>query len=129
MSARATTVSEPALRDFFEGRSEALAHAIELSGERGDVSHYGIFPLEEKLIVIPDHLVRVCDSFLAGEVGPLHLEAIAFTLLASEWFDFDARTSEGALVSEVLNQWSAPEINLPITWENVCEWRSLLRGG
>jgi hypothetical protein len=54
---------------------------------------------------------------------------VGFLLIGSDEFEYDGDTEDGARVAEVAADWSAPEINWPLTLENVREWRSFLGTG
>lgn len=76
------------------------------------------------------HLVRLCEGFLAGELNAEQLEAIAFFLVGSDHFIWDTDIEDGALVADVLFDWSTPEINYPMTPDNIEAYRAgLLEGG
>jgi hypothetical protein len=83
---------------------------------------------EEKKIRTTD-LLRLCDDYLAGSLGASDLEAIAFFLIGSDHFWWDTDELDGALVAEVLFDWSAPEINYEITLDTVQRCRGRLVDG
>lgn len=70
-----------------------------------------------------NHLVRLCDAVLAGDIEPSHLETVGFCLIASDRFDWPYDTPEGDRIAEVIHAWSAPEVNYPLTAHNVGQWR------
>jgi hypothetical protein len=83
--------------------------------------------------VSPETLVPICDDFLAKKISGADLEEIARLLLShpahdgfnSEWTpesDYDER------VERVLVEWLAPEVDCPLTPENVRLLRSFLLG-
>jgi hypothetical protein len=75
------------------------------------------------------HLIRLCDAVLSEELEPQSLEAIAYCIIASDSFFYDADSSDGQLVSETLSRWDSPEINFPLTIANVRQFRERLLGG
>ncbi len=107
------------MRDFFLGRGTARELSREL--ERSvipigpDDWAHPVEPMSESSVVEPDHLARVCAAVVGGELRPEWLQSKGFCLLSSDAFDWDADSSPGALVVGVLDQWSAPEINIPLT--------------
>ena len=120
---------EAVLRDFFEGKVDAPDLARDISGSfdlSRDVERFSIVDMEGDFLVEPRHLKRVCDAYLQGDLKEGDLKSIGFTLLASDAFEIRGYTDEGAKVAEVANDWAVPEINLPITRENVLHWRRLL---
>lgn len=86
-------------------------------------------PTGAPLHVSPAHLVRVCDAILASRCEPTILRDVGFLLIGSDAFEYDSDTEEGARVAETAADWSAPEINWPLTLDNVREWRSFLDTG
>jgi len=121
---------EAILRDFFAGACDTAALAADLVDALVHVSPTEIrHPIEDMLepfVVGPLHLARVCDAVLSQELRPDALRAIGFCLVASDSFEWDSDTPAGARVAEVAHDWSAPEINRPLTLRNVEHWRAHL---
>jgi hypothetical protein len=123
---------EQTLRDFMAGtgtvaelRSD-LEHAIV---ERGHGSYeHPIVPMVDAFELTPEHLVRLCDAVLAGELPPESLEPIGFCLIASDRFDWEDGAGRGALV-DTLNDWSSPQINYPLNSSTVAKFRHRLLTG
>jgi hypothetical protein len=69
------------------------------------------------------HLVSLCDAFIEKELSPDDLNTVAFALLASDTFDWD-----DDITSEVLSDWSAPEINYELNAETINMHRTWLLG-
>jgi hypothetical protein len=123
---------ESVLRDFFVGKVAAsdLARDLDTGHSQGKgVEHYSVGEdLVGEFRVSPVHLVKVCDAFLAGNLSDRNLKSIGFMLMSSEHFRWAKDGEE--VVSRVADEWAVPEINDPITVENVQKWRRLLiRGG
>jgi hypothetical protein len=123
---------EAVLSDFFSGHlsvTELLADLVGTVTVRGDIHEHRISESEGSFEVVPAHLVRVCDAVLAGDLPPSTLEAIGFCLVASDYFKYDTDTQDGDLVAQTANEWSSPEINYPLTMENVVKFRERLITG
>ena len=60
---------------------------------------------------------------MSKTLPPASLTAVAFALLASDAFWWDDE-----VISEVVADWSAPEINYPLTEEALAMYRGWLRG-
>jgi hypothetical protein len=84
--------------------------------------------MAEEFEVRSTHLVKVCDAILDGSVHAELLEAIGFCLVASDAFHWDTVSPDGERVADVAYDWSAPEINYPLTLPNVAAWRRRLLG-
>jgi hypothetical protein len=67
-------------------------------------------------------LVSLCDSVLSGEFPPQGLSTVGFTLVASDKFVWDAED----VVDGVIHDWSCPEINYPLTLDNVHRFKNWL---
>jgi hypothetical protein len=75
--------------------------------------------MNEEFQIEPEHLIRPCDAILSNSISPGVLQPIAFCMIASDNFEWDSETDSGDVVSRALFDWSAPEINYPLTTENV----------
>lgn len=123
---------EEVLRRFFLGEASAKELADDLAGslvERRDVTYHPIKDMRDDFEVLPEHLIRVCDAVLGGEIGAKYLEAIGFCIVASDHFEYDTDTPEGDLVGETVLDWSEPRVNYPLTIENVRSLRERLVTG
>jgi hypothetical protein len=123
---------EEILRQFLVGEVNAKTLAQDLVGSmitKGDMTKHPIEDMQEAFQIWPEHLVRVCDAVLQGELKPKSLQSIGFCIVASDQFEFDSDTSEGNLVAETAYDWSAPEINYPLTLTNVEKFRHRLVTG
>jgi hypothetical protein len=118
---------EQKLRDFFEGRASAAELARDVKGSTsisGIVSKVSIEDMAETFTVSSAMAVRLCDAVLNGELPADDLEAIGFALVASDRFEWDG--DEDEVLADVIGDWSAPEINYPLTIDNVKKFRSWL---
>jgi len=123
---------EQTLREFFEGMVPARALASDLSGSlktNGNVTRHAIVDMDGEFAVRPDHLIRVCDAVIQGEIAPEHLRAIGFCLQTSDAFFWNGSDGGGERVANVTADWSAPEINFQLTVANASAWRRYLAGG
>ena len=123
---------EEVLRRFFEGVADPSDLARDLHGalvpDGPDVTRHPIVDMVEEFEVQPCHLVKVCDAVLDGSVSVDSLEAIGFCLVASDAFLWDSNSPGGERVADVAHDWSAPEVNYPLTLTNVAAWRRCLLG-
>jgi len=112
---------EKILRTFFEGRCSAIELREDLAGTvkvEGDAHRYAIEDMDDDFQVRSEHLARVCDAVLAGDIEPEKLQAIGFCLVASDHFHWDTDTKDGEAVSRAVIEWSAPEINYTLNLES-----------
>jgi hypothetical protein len=119
---------ERILRDFFEGRATAAELARDVAGSTKQTSErasiVSIEDMDDEFPVTSDLTIKLCDAVLVGELPPDALETIGFALIASEKFSWDGDSDE--VLAEVIADWSCPEINYPLTLENVERFRAWL---
>ena len=118
---------EDLLRQFFTTEVDATDLAKDLRNSVTYVdsilSRIAIEDMQGSFHIERHHLVMLCDAFLSTMLTPEALNTISFALIASDQFEWD---DEG--ISEVLHDWSAPEINLPLNNETIKIHRSWLTG-
>src|SRR5688500_7221554 len=84
---------EEVLKQFFVGEAGSKTLADDLLGsvvEAGGVTSHSITDMQNDFEVLPEHLMRLCDAVLNGEIDPKYLEAIGFCILASDHFEYDS---------------------------------------
>src|SRR6266700_942529 len=89
-------------------------------------SRVRIEDMDESFTVTRPMLIAVCDAVVAGSLPPQELRTIGFALESSDKFEWDGDADE--LVADVIADWSCPEINYPLTVENVARFRAYLTG-
>jgi hypothetical protein len=90
----------------------------EISDARGPASN------RERLgNVVRRHVIRLCEAFLDRALTPEALNTIGFALQASDAFEW-----EDEVISEVLADWSAPEVNFELNAETLNMHRDWLLG-
>ncbi len=122
------SVREKTLRDFFTGKTSASKLARDVSGScvrlSQLVSEVRIADMAGELEVTRPMLVALCDAILRGEFPPDELKTIGFALMASEHFTWDGDKDD--LLASVIQNWSAPEINYPLTMQNIKRFKMWL---
>ena len=120
---------ETVLRQFFEGKATAMELARDVAGSTTQpselVSVVSIEDMDDKFTVTGNMAIRLCDEVLSGELPPDALKTIGFALMASDRFSWDADNDE--VLANVIADWSCPEVNYPLTLENVERCRKWLR--
>ena len=126
---------ESVLKDYFCGSATVAALQADLVGsvviEKSEkrISSQRIVDMSTDFELQPQHLVKLCDSVLAGELEPVALETISFCLIASDHFVWDGDIPPGDIIAETLHDWSAPEINYPLTLDTVQKFKQRLLTG
>ena len=119
---------ERVLREFFENKATISELARDVAGsiskKSPKLSVVSIEDMDGEFTVTAPMLVRLCDVVLGGELEPEALHSIGFALIASDAFCWDS--DEDDVLAEVIADWSCPEVNLPLTIENVKRFRAWL---
>ena len=66
-------------------------------------------------------LIAKCDQCLNGKIQEKDFEDYAWNLITEEHFDWD-----DDVISDIIYQWDSPEINFPITKQNIGLWKHQL---
>jgi hypothetical protein len=118
---------EDVLRRYFSAEASIGEVAEDL---RGSVTHLdslrstvGVEDMRGSFPVSRQHVIRLCDAFLGQALNADSLSTIAFVLLASESFEWD-----DDVTSDVLSDWSAPEINFELNEKTINMQRGWLMG-
>ena len=124
---------ESVLKDYFSGKADVAMLRADLDGSvvvsSPSLSSQHIVDMSSDFELLPEHLVKLCDSVLAGELEPVALETIGFCLISSDHFVWDGDVSPGDVIAETVHDWSAPEIKYPLTIDNVRKFRERLLTG
>jgi len=120
---------EAALANFFVGRLTAAELAQDVHGSIKQVSDLQrITEVEDmkcRFLVTREMAIALCDAVLNAEMAARHLETIGFALVTSDNFYWDEKDDEPA---ETFYDWSSPQINFPLTIENIEMFRARLLG-
>ncbi len=119
---------EKMLRDFFVGKSSGaelgqdVAGSTKRSGPKTAV--VSIEGMDTDFVVTTNMAVLLCDAVLNGELTAGALQTIGFALMASDKFHWNGDGDE--ILANIIGDWSCPEINYPLTVENVQRFRAWL---
>jgi hypothetical protein len=123
----AKDMREITLKRFFleDVSAEALAEDVSGSVIHLDqiASTVQVEDMKEQFELQRAHFIRLCEAALSKALPPASLAAVAFALVASDAFWW-----EDEVISEVVADWSAPEINYPLTEETLAMHRDWLTG-
>jgi hypothetical protein len=124
---------ESVLRDYFTEVADIAALRADLvdavTMTAPTIRSHRIEDMNTDFELRPEHLVKLCDDILAGALEPEDLQPIGFCLAASDNFTWDGDTAPGVLVAETVYDWSAPEIQYPLTHDTVRKFRERLLTG
>jgi hypothetical protein len=123
----ALEMREEVLKQYFlHGKTiRELADDLRGSVSRLDAiaSSVKIMDMQDSFLVESRHALMLCDEFLSNNLGPEEIETIAFALIASDRFEW-----KDEILSEVIHDWSAPEINFPLNHATIQMHRDWLTG-
>jgi hypothetical protein len=118
---------------FFEGRVSAAELRADLDCTRtilgSDSVRHNMVDASNAFSVTTNHLIRLCDAVLAGDLSPEQLEWIGFGLIASDHFNWDTDSLDGERVADALIDWASPSTNYVLTMETVAKFRRRLATG
>ncbi len=119
---------EQTLRHFFEGKCSAKDLARDVTGSTRQATQLtaitSIEDMDDDFEVTAGMAVRLCDAVITHDLPPMALQTIGFALMASERFYWDGDKDD--VLASVIADWSCPEINYPLTLENVQRFRAWL---
>lgn len=120
---------EAVLAEYFNGSRSAASLQAELQRCARRISEvetsYKIEDMTEDFLVTREMLVEICEAALRGDLQLEALKTIGFIVIASNhyhWAEVDEQ------VAETLYDWASPEVNYPLTPENVSMFRDRLLG-
>ncbi len=120
-------MKEETLKRFFSGEVaiDCVASDVSNAVTRLDPvrSTVAITDMNEAFALTREHILLLCDVKLSNALTSEALSTIAFALVASDHFEWDDE-----VISEVLHDWSSPEINLPLNESTLTMHRDWLRG-
>jgi hypothetical protein len=126
-------MNESVLREFFIGRATGRELAADLEDSlvrsTAQSTYHPIEDMDDEFQVRSEHLIRLCDAILAGEIDPWKLQPIGFCLIASDAFEWDGNTDDGNRVGHAVHNWSASEINYQLSLATVAKFRHRLATG
>jgi hypothetical protein len=126
---------ESILRDFFLRKVDAKVLARDIEGSRVITSQPGALPVVSRNHIIDmdsdfevsrANLVAVCNAFLTGTLKAGDVNFIGYALACSDRFTWDG--DQDNTLASIIEHWSTPEINYPLTVENIQRCRRWLEG-
>jgi len=118
---------ESVLRGFFSGEVPIDGLQNDLRGSvtqpSSIESSVEIIDMPESFLVSRQHVMILCDAALSKMLTSEDLTTVAFGLMASDHFEWDDE-----IISEVLSDWSCPEVNFPLDESTLTMHRSWLAG-
>ena len=125
-------MKEQVLLDFLQDKIPVGVLAADLEGSQKrasfDVTSVYIDHLEEEtdFEINRQHLIKLCDEAIKGNLTFEDLNTIAFAIFTTERIN---RSENDKVMEDVLFAWDNPEIGFPLTLDNMKKWKILLETG
>jgi hypothetical protein len=125
-------MKEQVLLDYLKNKVSVELLAADLKGSQiktgYDTTSVNIEDIKEEgeFNITKEHLIRLCNDALNGNLSFEDLNTIAFAVFASEFFCNDENDE---IVDRVLFDWDNPEIGFSLTEDNMKKWKQLLETG
>ena len=122
-------LSEDTVRRYLVGEVPIEVLAVELSSavirKSSIETEIMIDDMQDDFNLTRNHVLKLCDAAIENRISTSGLNTVAFAIIASERFQLDG---DDEPMMEVLYDWSAPEINFPLTPANLKMHRRWLTG-
>ena len=131
-------MTEEILKNYFDLKLsvEVLADDLKFTRicENSKLTRFKIDSIEcnnddDEYIITSQHLLQLCNDTINDHLTIENLNTIAFALIASDYFHWNADSKDGEIVFNTLIDWNNPEINFPITHQNLQLWKIYLETG
>jgi hypothetical protein len=120
---------EDTIRRYLMGEAPIEVLTIELPSAVANVngveSEILIEDMQDDFQLTRDHVLKLCDAAIEERISASGLSAVAFALIASDRFELN---SDDEAMTEVLYDWSAREVNLPLNPDTLKMHRRWLAG-
>ena len=126
-------MKEAVLRDYFDNLISTDILYMDVEGSEVKTSYNVISTYVDQIqdgseyLITREHLLKLCSDTLVGKLKTNHLTTISFSLICSDYFHWDS--DEDEVVAEVIFDWDNPDINFPITIDNLKLWKIYLETG
>jgi hypothetical protein len=126
-------MKDEVLRDYFENLISTDILYMDVEGSEVKTSHDVISIHVDQIkdgneyIITKGHLLKLCNDVLMGNLRSNHLTTITFALISSDYFCWDSDRDD--VIATVIFDWDNPEINFPITIDNLKLWKLYLETG
>ena len=127
-------MTESKLKEYFEDliNTELLSIDLKDSQKRTGYDTIAVYvnPIADgKFEIKKEHLIKLCNDTINGQLLVSDLNTIAFALITSKCFYWDEQTEDGEIIETVIFDWDNPDIGYDLTIQNVELWRKYLITG
>ena len=127
-------MTEKKLREYFENLVTVEQLSIDLKDSQKKTSHdvttvYVDTLTSGEFEIKKEHLIKLCDDTISGQLFPVDLNTISFALISSDYFYWDTETGDGEVIAETIFDWDNPDIGFDLTIKNIELWKEYLLTG
>lgn len=128
-------MKEEILKEYFENKipvDQLLADLKDSQLKTGqDATSVYVTPITDSgdFVITRHHLLKICNDTLSGHLSATEINIVAFALISSDYFYWDSNTTEGEIVANTLFDWDNPDINFPLSQDNLKLWKKYLETG
>ena len=121
-------MNESTVAAFLTGDIDAdgLASEVRNSERKLDpiTTRVTVSEMQSEFAITRAMALRLCDAVSNGELQSEVLRTVAFVIISSDHLIW----GEDELLGEILSDWSCPEVNYPLSPENMARCRQWLEG-
>ena len=122
-------MTEQKLKEYFENKItiDELRSDVKNSQTKTGYDTTSVFieQIDEGgFILHKEHLIKLCEDFISKKIDSVDLNTIAFSLIASDFFDWNEEE-----ISNVIFDWDNATIGYDINTKNVQLWKDYLENG
>ncbi len=123
---------EAAIKEYFEGLLPAERLRDDIDGSlqtETEISGIRIHDMDTSFPISTEHLIRLCDAVIGEALRPEHLAIVGFCVVASDLFEYDTDSEDGARVAEAVIDWADYRTNYRLTVDTTRKFRNRLLTG
>jgi len=128
-------VTEKILKEYLEGNLSAELLETDINGSRKktgfDTYSIEVICIDDDgdFLITPDHLLKLCQDSIVGNLDPRNLSTISFALNCSEFFYWGVESEDGfKIVEDVLAFWDE-DISQKLTIDSLVRCKQFLLNG
>ncbi len=128
-------MTESILKEYFENKISSEFLSTDLNGSiknlTYDTSEISVVKMESdsEFEVKQNHLNKILNDTLNGNLTYKNLKTIASGLMFSEYFTWNSDTEIGNRIATIIQELDNTEIFFPLSTENIKLWNEFLESG
>lgn len=125
-------MKEETLKDYLDNKVTVDILAADVKDSQKKTSYDVISIYVDKISksgdyeITKDHVIKLLDDAISGQLTTTDLNTIAFALIGSEYFTWDEKDKP---LDDTIYDLDNPDIGFPLTIENLRRWKTYLQTG